>query len=186
MIRILSSTASMSVTPSLHSVHPSTSLPGPDPTLPSYLRQSQSNISRLPLGIKEATESDAFEAFTDPASCYDPGIPVDELWGQQVNSVMYVFLGKGVDDMRSLVRWGKKGVEAYSAFVEFLMHKGVDPFLFEPRMEILNEAIFAITVEEGRRTWVAVNDVDHCITWNITYIYLEWRHLVGRFTSSTS
>ncbi|KAF5334132.1 hypothetical protein D9758_018620 [Tetrapyrgos nigripes] len=110
--------------------------------LPAYLQKLEDSIQRLSTSVKEGDDANPFSEFLLPEKLIPGNVPADCIWEGGINKKMHVFQGMSAEDMKPLLRRGPKGVEAYFRFVSyFVMERGVDPVMFEPRTEVLNEAM---------------------------------------------
>ncbi|KAF5339658.1 hypothetical protein D9758_015582 [Tetrapyrgos nigripes] len=117
---------------------------------PPYLAVLKDYTARLSLDVPEATETDYLASFCNPEHLFGQrDVDVREMWEEGVNRKMHVFQGLTVGQMAALIRRGPMGVQAFYSFVKYFVEKGVDPVLFELRVECLIEAMRPRLVPEA-------------------------------------
>ncbi|KAF5366588.1 hypothetical protein D9758_008958 [Tetrapyrgos nigripes] len=93
---------------------------------PALLRKLREYIYALPKTITEAEDTDILATFCSPENQCPADTPKERLWEEWINERMHVFRDMG-DKEGTLVKRGKKGVEAYYHCVRyFVMQRGVE------------------------------------------------------------
>jgi hypothetical protein len=97
-------------------------------------------IDKLPDTIPEATEYDKLAIFAgNPATYDDPSLDGNDLWETSLNSTLKsVFGWETEEDLESLIRRGRNGLDGLAGFVKhFVIKRGVNEELFEGKMSHL-------------------------------------------------
>ena len=120
--------------------HPMSPLLAPSAYDVPLLTRLQDLILRLPGSVPEATENDHLAVFgQDPRHFDDPEADGEGLWEEVINRVLKDALSWGMErEMSTIIRRGRNGMGGLHAFVEyFVRQRGVDPALFEGKLERL-------------------------------------------------